>query len=82
MSSTRHIRLLVAYRMDRLNDTRFRTVGDELRERMRMLQMTSPIPYRKQNDGEYQIPTMELKPGLETPGAVRFALYAAEPKLR
>lgn len=72
----------VAYRVDRLDDTRFRTMAGELRERMRTLQTTLPVPYRKQNGGEYQIPTMELKPGLETPGAVHFALHVAEPKLR
>ena len=36
--------------------------------------------YRKQNDGDYQIPTIKLKPGPETLGAVRFALHVAEPK--
>lgn len=54
--------------------------GPQLRERMRTLATTAPIPYRKQNGGDYQISSMELKPGLETPGAVRFALHVAEPK--
>lgn len=70
----------VAYRVDRLDEPRFEIVSEQLRQRMRTLATTGPIPYRKQNDGDYQIPTMELKPGLETPGAVRFVLHIAEPE--
>lgn len=70
----------VAYRVDRLDDARFGIVSEQLRERIRTLTTTTPIPYRKQNGGDYQIPTMQLKPGLETPGAVRFALHVAEQK--
>lgn len=68
----------VAYRVDRMDEPRFEVVAEQLRERMRTLSTTAPIPYRKQNYGDYQIPTMELKPGLETPGAVRFALHIAK----
>ncbi|BAK84758.1 NAD(P)H-dependent oxidoreductase [Komagataeibacter medellinensis] len=70
----------VAYRVDRLDDARFGIVSEQLRERMRTLATTTPIPYRKQNGGDYQIPSMELKPGLETPGAIRFALHVAKPE--
>lgn len=69
----------VAYRVDRLDEARFGIVAEQLRERMRALATTAPIPYRNQNDGDYQIPTMELVPGLEQPGAVRFALHVAAP---
>ena len=43
---------------------------------MRMLSSTSPIPYRKQNAGDYHIPTMELKTGLEQVGLSGFALHS------
>jgi NAD(P)H dehydrogenase (quinone) len=42
---------------------------------MRTLATTPPIPYRRQNGGDYLIPSMTLKPGLETPGATGFALH-------
>lgn len=65
----------VAYRVDRLDSQKFENVADELRERMRTLKTIAPISYRNQNDGDYQIPTMELKPGLEKPEASGFALH-------
>ncbi|MCX2561860.1 hypothetical protein OQ252_10690 [Acetobacter farinalis] len=65
----------MAYRVDRLDSQKFENVADELRERMRTLKTIASIPYRKQNDGDYQIPTMELKPGLEKPEASGFALH-------
>lgn len=67
----------VAYKVDRLDDTGFDILAEQLRERMRTLTTTAPIPYRQQNGGDYQIPTMELKAGLEAPGTVGFALHAA-----
>jgi NAD(P)H dehydrogenase (quinone) len=42
---------------------------------MRALGTTSPIPYRRQNGGDYLIPTMQLRPGLEAPGAEGFRLH-------
>jgi len=67
----------LAYRVDRLDEAGFGAVADRLRERMRTLEMTPPIAYRQQNGGDYLIPAMTLKPGLEPPGAVRFALHVA-----
>lgn len=67
----------VAYKVDRLDDTGFDILAEQLRERMRTLPTTAPIPYRQQNGGDYQIPTMELKANLEAPGTVGFALHMA-----
>ncbi|GAC88743.1 NAD(P)H dehydrogenase (quinone) [Gluconobacter thailandicus F149-1 = NBRC 100600] len=67
----------VAYKVDRLDDTGFDILAEQLRERMLTLATAAPIPYRQQNGGDYQIPTMELKAGLEAPGTVGFALHAA-----
>ncbi|MDK1492714.1 NAD(P)H-dependent oxidoreductase [Sinorhizobium sp. 7-81] len=65
----------VAYRVDRLDETGFHLVAERLRERMRTLGSTPPIPYRRQNGGDYAIPTLQLRPGLADPGANGFALH-------
>ena len=65
----------VVYKADRLDAARFSQVTEQLRERMRTLATTTPIPYRKQNGGDYLIPSMQLRPGLGEPGSVGFALH-------
>lgn len=70
----------VAYSTDRFNEARFEVAAEELRQRMRTIETTAPIPYRRQNGGDYLIPTMKLKPGLEAPGASGFALHQREPR--
>ncbi|MDH6268780.1 NAD(P)H dehydrogenase (quinone) [Rhizobium sp. SG_E_25_P2] len=65
----------VTYSTDRYNEERFEAAAQDLRERMRTLETTVSIPYRHQNGGDYHIPTMELREGLETPGVSGFALH-------
>jgi NAD(P)H dehydrogenase (quinone) len=65
----------VVYRVDRFDDTAFKSAAAALRERMRTIASTAPIPYRKQNGGDYLIPSMQLRPGLGDPGASGFALH-------
>jgi NAD(P)H dehydrogenase (quinone) len=65
----------VVYRVDRLDDAGFAPIAERLRERMRTLATTPPIPYRRQNGGDYLIPSMQLRPGLGDPGATGFALH-------
>lgn len=65
----------VAYSTDRFNEARFEVAAEELRQRMRTIETAAPIPYRQQNGGDYLIPTMKLKPGLEAPGASGFGLH-------
>ncbi len=65
----------VAYRVDRFDESEFDTVAERLRERMRTLFTTRPIPYRQQNGGDYLIPRMQLRPELGDPGATGFALH-------
>jgi NAD(P)H dehydrogenase (quinone) len=65
----------VVYRVDRLDEAGFEPVAERLRERMRTLATTPPIPYRQQNGGDYLIPSMQLRPGLGDPGATGFALH-------
>jgi NAD(P)H dehydrogenase (quinone) len=65
----------VLYRVDRLDDARVAAAVSELRERMRTLETIPPIPFRPQNGGDYSIPSMHLRPGLEAPGASGFSLH-------
>lgn len=68
----------VAYSVDRLDQTGFETVAENLRERMRTLETTLPIPYRRQNGGDYQIPSMQLHPGLGDPQTGGFGLHVSD----
>ncbi|KIW37455.1 uncharacterized protein PV06_10494 [Exophiala oligosperma] len=51
----------VVYRVDRYDEAAFNATADRLRERVRTLTITEPIPYRPQNGGDYEIPTMVLR---------------------
>lgn len=68
----------VAYRVDRLDDAGFAVVSAALRERMRTLFLRAPISYRRQNDGDYLIPSMKLKPGLGEPMTSGFGLHLCD----
>lgn len=65
----------VSYRVDRFDDVALAEVADELRARIRTLETTAPIPYRRQNGGDYAIPSLQLHPGLEPEGAAGFSLH-------
>jgi NAD(P)H dehydrogenase (quinone) len=65
----------VVYSADRLDEAGFEPVVGRLRARMRMLATTPPIPYRRQNCGDYLIPNMQLHPGLGGAGATGFGLH-------
>ncbi|WP_047460988.1 NAD(P)H-dependent oxidoreductase [Rhizobium rhizogenes] len=65
----------VAYRVDRLDESGFEANAERLRERMRTLGTTPPIPYRQQNGGDYLIPTMQLRPELGEAAATGLAMH-------
>jgi NAD(P)H dehydrogenase (quinone) len=65
----------VVYRADGLDEQGFDKAAERLRERMRTLAATPPLPYRPQNGGDYLIPSMELRPGLGAAGATGFMLH-------
>lgn len=69
----------VAYRADSLNGPRFDAVAEQLRQRMRGLAEDAPIAFRRQNGGDYLIPSLQLRPELGTPGERGFALHQARP---
>jgi NAD(P)H dehydrogenase (quinone) len=65
----------VVHSADRLNEADFEPIADALRERMRTLATSQPIPYRRQNGGDYLIPSCELRPQLGNVGATGFTLH-------
>lgn len=65
----------VIYSGDLLKEADFEPLAERLRDRMRTLAVTPPIPYREQNGGDYLIPSMKLRPELGDPGASGFALH-------
>jgi len=65
----------VAYHTNRLDAAGFEALAEQLRERMRTLGTTAPLPFRTQNGGDYLIPSMTLRPELGAPGATGFALH-------
>ncbi|MDE5445083.1 flavodoxin family protein [Bradyrhizobium sp. CSA207] len=72
----------VAYKADKLDEAGFQAIAEPLRERMRTLATTPPIPYRCQNGGDYLIPSMQLRTGLEDSGANGFALHVEQAEAR
>jgi NAD(P)H dehydrogenase (quinone) len=65
----------VVHRVNRLDEAGFAAVAGLLRERMRTLFTARPIPYRRQNHGDYAIPSMQLHPELGDSEARGFALH-------
>jgi NAD(P)H dehydrogenase (quinone) len=68
----------VTYSTDRFNETHFEAAAEVLRDRMRTLEATPPIPYRRQNGGDYHIPAMQLRAELGGPEAAGFALHVKD----
>lgn len=67
----------VLYRADRLDAAGFEAAADALRRRMMTLFTAPPIAFRRQNGGDYLIPSMELKPQL-CPGVTGVAVHRSE----
>lgn len=64
----------VIYRTGRMDETRFTEIGDALGQRLDDLAHTAPIPFRRQNAGEYEIPALTLKPAI-APGQSGFSAH-------
>jgi NAD(P)H dehydrogenase (quinone) len=65
----------ISYRADRMDDAGFEDTSAALRQRMRGLFTDAPIPYRKQNGGDYAVPSMELRTEAADPELVGFAAH-------
>ena len=64
------------YRSDRVDDARFAAACEALAERLDALATTAPIPFRRQNHGDYEIPAMTLKADI-APGVIGFGAHLA-----
>jgi len=64
----------IEYRTDRMDAERFAAICAALGQRLDTLATTRPIPFRRQNYGDYDIPAMTLKPGI-APGRTGFAAH-------
>ncbi|VVE66936.1 NAD(P)H dehydrogenase [Pandoraea captiosa] len=66
----------VAYRTSRVDGATFETMTRALGARLDSLATTAPIPYRRQNHGDYDIPALTLKNGIAD-GKTGFAAHIA-----
>lgn len=66
---------IVVYQAERVKEPDFALLEKSVRERIRNLSIDTPIPYRSQNGGDYVLPNMTLREGLERKGATGFALH-------
>ncbi|EJO61986.1 NAD(P)H-dependent oxidoreductase [Burkholderia multivorans] len=66
----------VIYQTHRMDEARFAETRAALGQRLDELATTPPIPYRRQNAGDYEIPALTLKPDI-APGKVGFAAHLA-----
>ena len=65
----------VIYRADSMDAERYAQATAALGARLRGLFTDAPIAFRPQNGGDYEIPSMLLKPGLEEPGQSGLRLH-------
>jgi len=66
----------VIYRSSKINETNFGEVREALGKRLDALATTPPIPFRRQNAGDYRIPELTLRPEL-APGESGFGIHVA-----
>jgi len=67
----------VLYGTDRMTDEEYPDVAKAWTQRLLTLDSTEPIAYRRQNFGDYEIPSLQLKEGLEPAGRTGFGLHVA-----
>jgi NAD(P)H dehydrogenase (quinone) len=65
----------VVYGTDRITGDEFGDAAKAWTERLLSLETTEPIAFRRQNFGDYEIPSLHLKEGLEAPGRHGFGLH-------
>ncbi|MFV3415972.1 NAD(P)H-dependent oxidoreductase [Pseudomonas nitroreducens] len=64
----------LVYRTSRVDAERYAQIERELGERLDTLQTTPPIPFRRQNGGDYEIPALTLREEINQ-GATGFAAH-------
>lgn len=66
----------VVYRTHRIDEASFPATRDALGERLDNLFSTTPIPFRRQNAGDYEIPALTLRSDI-SPGQSGFGAHVA-----
>ena len=65
----------VLYGVDRMTDEDYSVAAKAWEQRLRTLESTEPIAFRRQNFGDYEIPSLQLAEGLEPAGRTGFGLH-------
>jgi NAD(P)H dehydrogenase (quinone) len=65
----------VIYGTDRLSPEDFTDAAKAWEQRLLALEQTDPIPFRPQNGGDYELPALRLREGLEPKGRTGFGLH-------
>ncbi|MFJ1900915.1 MULTISPECIES: NAD(P)H-dependent oxidoreductase [unclassified Streptomyces] len=65
----------VLHGTDRMNAEEYADAAKAWEQRLLTLESTEPIPFRRQNFGDYEIPSLHLKEGLEPANRTGFALH-------
>lgn len=65
----------VLYGADRLTDEDYPDIATAWTQRLLTLESTEPIAFRQQNSGDYEIPSLRLKEGVESAGRTSFGLH-------
>ncbi|WP_280817096.1 NAD(P)H-dependent oxidoreductase [Variovorax sp. TBS-050B] len=71
----------VVHRTGKVDEAAYARITEELGQRLDTLFATEPIPFRRQNHGDYEIPALTLRPEI-APGQTGFAIHAATPAQR
>ncbi|GMM53493.1 hypothetical protein DAKH74_001090 [Maudiozyma humilis] len=69
---------VVIYQTDGRKEEGFNEAVSEVTKRLDSFDSTKPINYRKQNFGDYEIPSLRLKEGLEKPGETGYSIHVAK----
>jgi NAD(P)H dehydrogenase (quinone) len=67
----------VIYRTGKMDEARYARICEELGQRLDTLWKTSPIPFRKQNAGDYDVPALTLRADI-APKQSGFAIHVAD----
>lgn len=65
----------VLFRVGKMDQTRLMSIREELATRLDRMWTDPPVPFRRQNHGDYEIPALTLKPGWEAPAQQGFRLH-------
>ncbi|MFE3445058.1 NAD(P)H-dependent oxidoreductase [Nocardia sp. NPDC059180] len=65
----------LVYGANRMTGEEYTDAAKAWEQRLLTLDSTAPIAFRRQNFGDYEIPSLQLKPGLEPAGRTGFGLH-------